>query len=152
MLNQKKKKKAVRAGSNRKKSLPNKSGNLRFSDAYLWKVWNVSSIDSHLLLERKSELCLLPCTHDSRSICGDKCSLIYLCYFQEFWYPGHSSEELLVDVQTFFALSLLHVKVFLCLVIYKKKKKNIVFTCNGQQQHRIYKDKVSPQRSYQAGW
>lgn len=41
---------------------------------------------------------------------------IYLCYFKELRYPGHSSEKLLVNIQTFFTLSLLHVKVFFCLV------------------------------------
>lgn len=40
----------------------------------------------------------------------------YLCYFEEFWYSRHSSEKLLVNVQAFFTLGLLHVKVFLCLV------------------------------------
>lgn len=38
----------------------------------------------------------------------------YLCYFEELRYPSHASEELLVDVQAFFTLGLLHVKVFLC--------------------------------------
>lgn len=40
--------------------------------------------------------------------------LTYLGYFEELRYPSHSGEELLVNVQTLFTLSLLHVKVFLC--------------------------------------
>lgn len=42
----------------------------------------------------------------------------YLCYFEELRYPSHASEELLVDVQAFFTLGLLHVKVFLCFVFF----------------------------------
>lgn len=41
-------------------------------------------------------------------------SELYLRYFEELRYPSHSGEELLVNVQTLFTLSLLHVKVFLC--------------------------------------
>lgn len=42
----------------------------------------------------------------------------YLCYFEELRYPSHASEELLVDVQAFFTLGLLHVKVFLCIFFF----------------------------------
>lgn len=38
----------------------------------------------------------------------------YLCHFKELGQFGHPVEERLVDLQSFFALVLLHVKVFLC--------------------------------------
>lgn len=39
----------------------------------------------------------------------------YLCHFEELRQFGHPVEESLVDLQSFFALVLLHVKVFLCI-------------------------------------
>jgi len=38
----------------------------------------------------------------------------YLCHFEKLRQFGHPVEEGLVDLQSFFALVLLHVKVFLC--------------------------------------
>ncbi len=38
----------------------------------------------------------------------------YLCHFEKLGQFGHPVEESLVDLQSFFALVLLHVKVFLC--------------------------------------
>lgn len=38
----------------------------------------------------------------------------YLCHFEKLWDSRHSSEEFLIDVQAFFTLGFLHVKVLLC--------------------------------------
>lgn len=91
--------------------------------SYLREVWNVSSVNAHLLLglkkrrRRKLQMCLRSSNELQRKerqrapAPGSGC---YLCYFEELRYPSHASEELLVDVQAFFTLGLLHVKVFLC--------------------------------------
>lgn len=85
--------------------------------SYLWKVGNVSSINAHLLCKRerekpKSQSCV--CSFTTARFSVKKWA--YLCYFEELWYPSHSGEKLLVNVQAFFTLGLLHVKVFLCWV------------------------------------
>lgn len=49
----------------------------------------------------------------------------YLCHFEELRQFGHPVEESLVDLQSFFALVLLHVKVFLCI-------------SEGQNQHNSF--------------
>lgn len=90
--------------------------------SYLREVWNVSSVNAHLLLglkkkrRRKLQICLRSSNElqQERQRAPPPGSGCYLCYFEELRYPSHASEELLVDVQAFFTLGLLHVKVFLC--------------------------------------
>ncbi len=52
-------------------------------------------------------VCLWACVYE------DVCLCEYLSHFEELWQLRHPVKKLLVDVQSVFALVLLHVKVFL---------------------------------------
>lgn len=55
----------------------------------------------------------------------------YLCHFQKLRQFCHPVEEVLVDLQCFFALILLHVKVFLC-TAKEEEEKNVTTNVHAE--------------------